>query len=219
LNLKNVSRFLAISCGLVACLILSSVSASASTLNLGTQSTAVDPNQFNSLGSNVAIPPNPGWASALPGSAWVSYGQTGDPNAPGYFSPANGTTVNFTENFVLSGPNLVGSITVMADDTTSVSLNGHLLMSAATMAGNTFAVCSDKPIGCLTITQALINLTPYLQDGTNTLSYGVQQDAGVSFGVDAAGSAGNAPEPTTFAIMGIGLAGLGLLGRRRFAKK
>jgi hypothetical protein len=32
-------------------------------------------------------------------------------------------------------------------------------------------------------------------------------------------SASTVPEPGTIAIMGLGLAGLGILGRRRFAKK
>jgi PEP-CTERM motif len=32
-------------------------------------------------------------------------------------------------------------------------------------------------------------------------------------------SAAGVPEPGTIAIMGLGLAGLGLIGRRRFAKK
>jgi hypothetical protein len=161
--------------------------------------------------------PNPGWAAALAGSNWISYGPTGDSGDPGYFSPANGTLVTFTTQFTLSGAITGGSLFVLADDSTSVVLNTQVLIAADLTPG---AVCSNVPVGCLQSTEAAFTfaqLAPYLVDGVNTLSFGVVQVGGGSFGLDFAGSVndGSTPEPMTVALIGAGLVALATLRRRK----
>ena len=62
----------------------------------------------------------------------------------------------------------------MADDTTSVSLNGTSIYSAALGSGISYPTCANQPIGCLTKTEGIINLSSYLGDfnnsGPNTVS-------------------------------------------------
>jgi len=162
--------------------------------------------------------PNSGWGTAIAGSDWISYGSTGAPSDPGYFSPANGTLVTFTTTFVLTGAITAATLTVMADDSSSVILNGHILKTANSALGS---VCSNTPIGCLASTAGVFSfasLSPYLVDGTNTLSFGVLQVGGGSFGLDFAGSVTDntaTPEPAPLAIVGAGLLMLSLRRWRR----
>jgi hypothetical protein len=162
--------------------------------------------------------PNPGWAPALPGSDWISYGSTGDHSDPGYFSPPDGTDVTFTTHFTLSGAITGASLVVLADDSTSVILNGHTLIAADLKPGTR---CSNDPVGCLVETEGVFTfaeLSPYLIDGSNTLSFGVVQVAGSSFGLDFAGSVSDraeTPEPATVGFIGCGLLALGTLRRRK----
>src|SRR5450755_3048141 len=83
-----------------------------------------------------ALHPNPGWAAPLKDSVWISYGSTGDHSDPGYFSPPDGTRVIFTDTFTLSGAITAATLRVMADDTSSVILNGHKLMKADLTPGS-----------------------------------------------------------------------------------
>lgn len=170
-------------------------------------------------GSTINVDPNPNWAAALPGSNWVSFTTTGNPSDAGFYVVPNGTSVTFTQTFTLTGsPVYGGTLSVMADDTTSVILNGTTIFSAA--LGGSYPTCSTVPVGCLTSTAAVIDLTPYLgllnTDGTNTLSFQVYQENGSSFGLDYAGVI-NTPEPGMLAMLGLGLVGLFFIGRRNYA--
>ena len=135
----------------------------------------------------IVIAPNTAWASALPGSSWVSFGLTGDTSNPGFFVVPNGTVVSFFDVFNVPGTPTGGTLTVMADDSATVLLNGVVLMAEATSVGNNYATCSDFGIGCVRPT--VLDLpASLLQTGSNTLEFEVAQRAGSSFGLDYAGS-------------------------------
>lgn len=172
----------------------------------------------NSGSATIDICKNPKWADAMAGTSWVSNVQSGNPNAPGFVSPVNGTSVTFTDTFDIAGTATLGDLLVMADDTTSVLLNGITLYNYAPANGNTYAVCSDSPISCTSPTA--INLLPDLHSGVNTLSFTVEQINGSSFGLDYSGivaytpAATATPEPATLAMFGLPLIAFGLLRKK-----
>lgn len=173
--------------------------------------------RFGTVDLSGNLHPNPAWAGAFPGSDWISYGSTGDHEDPGYFSPPDGTLVTFTTEFTLIGAITGGSLKVLADDSTSVYLNGHKLIAADLRPGGK---CASDPIGCLLSTEGVFTfaeLAPFLVDGVNTLSFGVVQTGGSSFGLDFAGKVddGATPEPATAAFIGAGLIVLAALRRRK----
>jgi hypothetical protein len=194
------------------------VSAFGSTISLNSSASETT-NSTSSATVNIAR--NPSWAQALNGSSWVSYTQSGDPSGAGYVSPANGTDVVFSDTFTINGTPTSGSVQVFADDTAAVFLNGVNLTPSAATVGNTYTTCSNFTIGCTPATMATVNLASALHSGVNVLSFSVQQLAGVSFGLDYSGavnftpSTTATPEPGTFALLGLPLMALGLVGRKR----
>ena len=171
----------------------------------------------NSSGSATqVISPNPAWAAPLAGSSWISFTNTGNPSSAGFTVLPNGTAVTFSQTFNLSGTITGATLDVLADDTASVWLNGVELASGN--LGGAYPTCSSLPIGCLTSTMGVFNfaeLQPYLQDGTNTLSFVVYQEAGSSYGLDYAGTVTSTPEPGSLMMLGMGLMGIALTARRR----
>lgn len=170
----------------------------------------------NSSSATQVISPNPAWAAPLAGSSWISNANTGNPSAPGFIVVPNGTAVTFTQTFNLVGTITGASLDVLADDTASVWLNGTQLAMAN--LGGSYPTCSSLAIGCLAGTMGVFDfaeLQPYLQDGTNTLSFVVYQEAGSSYGLDYAGTVVTTPEPGSLMMLGMGLMGIALTARRR----
>jgi hypothetical protein len=116
--------------------------------------------------------------------------------------------------FTVSGIPSGGTLTVMADDSATVLLNGVVLLAEATSAGNTYATCSDFGIGCVLPTT--INLpASLLQTGSNTLEFEVAQRDGSSFGLDYSGivlDPLSVAEPGTGFLALIGLLTLAIFG-------
>jgi hypothetical protein len=109
----------------------------------------------------------------------------------------------------------VGAITVLADDTVAVALNGGLLLAAAGPEGasNDYVHCSNTGPNCITPTT--VSLTG-LVAGTNVLTFDVKQVNLAQEGVDFTGFISQVPEPVSLALFGTGLFGAVSLLCRRF---
>lgn len=165
------------------------------------------------VGSNaglvMGLVPNSAWHTPS-GTTWVSPWPSGDPSLPGFFSPANGTTVTFghdfklPDNFVVTGSTLV----VLADDTATGFINGVQIFPAGTVQ---LPHCTNPP-GCTLSTMWTGNVPAVLfQAGWNKLEFAVPQLYGESFGANwkLTVEGNSVPEPGTFALMGAALIGLG----------
>ncbi len=193
------------------------VIASGCFLTINADSTPLDSsatNTTNNSGSATQnITSNPAWAAALPGSNWISFANTGNPSTSGFITLPNGTNAIFSQTFDLSGTITAATVSVLADDTTSVVVNGVTVDAAA--LGGSYPTCSSVQIGCLTNTEGTLNIAPYLVDGSNTISFDVYQENGSSYGLDYAGSVTTTPEPGLVVMLSSGLLGLGFMQRRK----
>lgn len=209
--------------GQIASIILFACSLDASTITVGSSAATV---QNNSGMPTQNIDTNPVWAAPLGTSSWVSITTTGSPPDANFVTLPNGTDVAFTQTFTLDGPVASASLDVLADDTTDVILNGHMIMPATTTLG---PHCASAPIGCLTVTEGQLQTADFGQFwnvGANTLEFDTQQLGSQSFGLDftgtivtTTGSTGptggtgpvTVPEPSAASLGGAGLLALLLL--------
>jgi len=149
----------------------------------------------------------PTWHAALGSSEWVGSTATSGPD--GTVDPPKGIytySTTFTANGTYSG-----TIDVLADDTTSVWLNGVEIAGAG--SGND-GHCESTGINCLI--PVTISLGTF-KDGTNTLTFEVLQAGTEAPGKDpegldfngsiSNGSTGVTPEPSTLLLLGTGLIG------------
>ena len=176
----------------------------------------------NSGSPTLSIVPDNVWATPFAGSSWVSYVNSGLPSSPTFVSPVNGTSVLFTDTFDITGTPTGGMVSVLADDTASVTLNGVLLMNFAPVVVNGKNLCASAAIGCLTSTAGSVNLGSALHSGVNTLTFDVIQVGGVAYGLDYSGTSNYSssvvsavPEPSTFVLISLPLLAL-LFGRKAY---
>jgi hypothetical protein len=166
----------------------------------------------NGSSSTFNISPGSTWHAPIGTSSWVSFNASTGPTSS-YVAP-NGTYVyNTTFNF--PSADYSGTLTVLADDTVAIYLNGNLILqSAGPMGpGNSYAMCSDVAPNCLT--PLTFNFTGFTA-GINDLTFDVNQVNLVNEGLDFSGSVSDSavPEPLPLVLFGTGLIGLVAISRR-----
>ena len=169
----------------------------------------------------------PTWTAAIGTSSWVGISANAGPSST--INPAKGN-YTFTDDLGSGLVGYTGSIGVLADDTTSVLLNGVQLVP---QAGGGDSDCETGQPNCKLVFNVGLPGGAAFSSGDNVLTFVVLQagtgplhggGTGDPSGLDYSGSISNTPavpEPGTLLLLGTGLIGSAgaLLRRMRSAVK
>lgn len=172
-------------------------------------------------GTNVLITPHPVWATS--DAKWISYDNTG---YQGIVIPSSFETpaASFYQDFYMTADTnrAVGDLTVWADDTASVFLDGVLLFSHSFTMG---PGCTSEGIGCLPghgVELAFDILGDF--GSKHTLQFDVYQQGGGPFGLMYSGTVAlsdppvsESPEPASLGVLAAMLFGGTMIVRKRNA--
>jgi hypothetical protein len=165
------------------------------------------------------------WSAALGSSSWVSNNAQNGPGGSlggndNYYSNLipNGL-YTYYDNFTTTGGVYGGTLSVMADDTTAIYLNGQLLLAAGAVGSD--GQCSVNQPTCTSVDTINWGSSSagFVSNGANQLEFVVEQTGYVAEGLDYSGSLSTAspvPEPSTLLMLGTGLMGsAGAIFRRK----
>ena len=140
-----------------------------------------------------------------------------DPGTTGGVVEPNGTYVYHSYFSSPSASMMTGSLSVLADDTLDVFLNGQQIVVNGEFAGNSYALCSDGGPNCRVPTTVSLDGLVSSPNTVNDLEFVVHQDGLASTGLDFVGFISSVPEPSTLALLAAGLFGApgALAGRMR----
>jgi hypothetical protein len=148
-----------------------------------------------------------GWVT-IPNSSWVSVANSG----AGGVTLANGY-YEYQSYFSALGGTYNGTISVLADDTASIWIDGQLVVGYAT-GGQTTCYASEPNctvVDTINVSNLLLN-SGFL---TNTITVIDEQKWNGPAGVDFQGDLTQTPEPSSLLLMGSGLFGLAMIALRK----
>lgn len=195
-------------------LALASVAASASTISLLSGVSAGESNSVT--GTNVVVQPAGVWATDPNGALWISDENTG---VGGITQPNSLLPFAIFDQTFYAPEAMTGTLSIHADDTAAVILDGNLLYGPSfTPGGN----CVNHPIGCTPAEGLVLNIS--VGAGPHEFSFPLWQLYGsvsaLNYDVQLSGTDTTAtPEPASLALVGIGLGLLLLVGIGRIAAR